>query len=94
MSKPVYFADLVPKPVYLAILVDGVTVWSVGTWPSEEEAVAWMDRHDDLFGDLVTDFTQEAREDVLNAGENNYWPDVDVKVQHLNLAEDLGWGNE
>jgi hypothetical protein len=79
------------KPVYLAILVDGVTVWSVGLFPSEAGAMKWMDEHDDLFGDLVTDFTNEAREDVRNAGEGNYWPDVDVVVQHMNEVSELGW---
>jgi hypothetical protein len=72
----------------ISITVDGVTVWQAGMWPSIDEAMAWMDKHDDLIGDIVTDLTNEHRE---ADPDPNYWPDVDVTVTWINTVEELSW---
>lgn len=66
------------------ITVDGTTVWSMGPFDTEEQASAFMDLKDEYLGDLVTDFTNEAREEALTAGGGNYWPNVDVALGCVN----------
>ena len=43
----------------IAVQVDGENEFAIGTWTDTDDAVAWMDRFDEFFGDLERDLAKE-----------------------------------
>lgn len=43
----------------IAVQVDGESQFAIGTWTDTDDAVAWMDRFDEFFGDLERDLAKE-----------------------------------
>lgn len=72
----------------IAITANGVTVWQAGTWPTMAEAVAWMDEHDELIGDICTDLAEEYRE----GGKPEDIADIDTIIVYINTPQGLKWG--